>query len=100
MPPIKFLKLYVKKHAVLVYKELGKDKRDVAWRRSCSIYFNKSYVNIILAAIPLVDPEFKLLQIHYNIDPGEAFVWKNVGNPVVCKQYERSYEQKLNLIRR
>ena len=55
---------------------------------------------IFTAAIPIVDPEFQLLQIHYHIDPGEAFVWKNVGNPVVCKQMLLSHEQKLNLIRR
>ena len=58
------------------------------------------FMLIFTAAIPIVDPEFQLLPIHYHIDPGEAFVWKNVGNPVVCKQMLLSHEQKLNLIRR
>ena len=58
------------------------------------------FMSLFTAAIPIVDPEFQLLPIHYHIDPGEAFVWKNVGNPVVCKQMLLSHEQKLNLIRR
>lgn len=58
----------------------------------CSICF--------AAAIPLVDPGFQLLPMHYHVDPGETFWWKNVHNPVMCDKLHMSREQKLNLIKK
>ena len=36
----------------------------------------------LVAAIPLVDPEFNLLPIHFTVDPGEDFVWGKDENDI------------------
>ncbi len=55
----------------------------------------------ISAAIPLTDPEFTLLPIHYHVDPGETFNWcTDIDDYGKCKQLELTTEQKLNLIRK
>ena len=48
----------------------------------------------ISAAIPLVDPELRLLPLHFHIDPGPSVNWaKDIS-------YEKSLEDKINLLQK
>ncbi|XP_041364189.1 OTU domain-containing protein 7B-like isoform X2 [Gigantopelta aegis] len=47
-------------------------------------------------AIPLVDPEFRLLPLHFHVDPGDRYDWTKLANNKDLR--ELSTEDKLNLL--
>ena len=49
--------------------------------------------------IPLVDSEFKILPLHFAVDPGVNFNWETCDDSTVCK-IELSHEQKLDLLKK
>jgi OTU domain-containing protein 7 len=51
--------------------------------------------------IPLIDPDFKVLPIHFDVDPGQSFVWsKDEDDPEKTKGLYINSEQKLALLER
>ena len=54
----------------------------------------------VVAAVPLVDPEFKLLPIHFMVDPGTHFIWgKDENDTRKMKNLELAMDSKLTLVR-
>ncbi|KAK6188935.1 hypothetical protein SNE40_005009 [Patella caerulea] len=49
------------------------------------------------AAIPLVDPEFQLLPVHFYFDPGAKYDWNKSSNKTTS---DTSNEDKLNLLQK
>lgn len=60
-----------------------------------SFSFSLSLSDLFSAAIPVVDPDFNLLPIHFAVDPGEGYSWDKDG----CAEL-LSESSRLDLLRR
>src|SRR6218665_3309389 len=62
---------------------------------SQSLSFSLILCDLFSAAIPVVDPDFNLLPIHFAVDPGEGYSWDKDGCAELLSQSSR-----LDLLRR